>query len=288
MEEFTREDIYKIVEECDDTELYEFVGLTRDNFTLKLLKSNYKKLAKKYHPDRSEKEGTEAIFNLITLAKNVLENEKSKSIYDELLDGKNSLEEQLREGDYDVLVNNQLGKPVTIKKASAEEFMNYIKQKNLEIDPNYYSNNDVMDENEFNDKYISEMSQREELINEIYTEEMKERAEKIKNIEDPKEKQREFNKMFNENVVYNKNDETEIQVYNNNSLINLAAPVTDYSRAFGVGGNIEHFFDLSKPEDPEEIDVDLDKLIENYNKETKEKYPETAKNLYAETTFNVD
>ena len=61
--------------------LYDILGVTPDS-SLKDLKTAYRKLVLKYHPDKED--GSEELFELVTYAYNVLSNEQSRSEYDGL------------------------------------------------------------------------------------------------------------------------------------------------------------------------------------------------------------
>ena len=61
-------------------DLYEVLGLEK-GATVSEIKSKYKKLARKYHPDASEEDTTE-IFQEIAYAKEVLTDEEKRNIYD--------------------------------------------------------------------------------------------------------------------------------------------------------------------------------------------------------------
>lgn len=69
--------------------LYEILGLTREDATEKLIKSQYRKLALKFHPDKQsanatedeKREATEA-FQRLGLAYTILSNPAKKAAYD--------------------------------------------------------------------------------------------------------------------------------------------------------------------------------------------------------------
>lgn len=63
-------------------ELYKTLGI-RKNATQREIKSAYRDLAKKYHPDKSSEDDAADKFNKITNAYNVLNDEEKRVIYDE-------------------------------------------------------------------------------------------------------------------------------------------------------------------------------------------------------------
>ena len=67
-----------VVDPLED-DLYEILGVGK-KATLKQIKSAYRKLSKKYHPDRTG--GDDVIFRRINLAYNVLSNKSSRDLYD--------------------------------------------------------------------------------------------------------------------------------------------------------------------------------------------------------------
>lgn len=60
-------------------DLYEILDISKDNFDLKKLKKNYKKLILRLHPDKTNQD-SEA-FELVNLAYSILKNDNLKTIY---------------------------------------------------------------------------------------------------------------------------------------------------------------------------------------------------------------
>ena len=60
-------------------DLYEILDISKDNFDIKKLKKNYKKLILRIHPDKTNKD-SEA-FELVNLAYSILKNDNLKTIY---------------------------------------------------------------------------------------------------------------------------------------------------------------------------------------------------------------
>jgi len=76
-------------EELDNKDYYEIFSMTRDDFTASRLKTNYYALAKKYHPDKYRKYGSddinrilEDVLNLFNTAYDVLKDPQRKQNYD--------------------------------------------------------------------------------------------------------------------------------------------------------------------------------------------------------------
>ena len=61
-------------------DLYEILDISKDNFDLKKIKKNYKKLILRFHPDKSGEDSQ--AFELINLAYTILKDQKTKIIYD--------------------------------------------------------------------------------------------------------------------------------------------------------------------------------------------------------------
>lgn len=74
------EGLYCGVENC-----YDVLGITRDMTKSEISKA-YRKIARKYHPDRNKEEGAEKIFRLAATAYEVLKDEDSRRDYDYMLD----------------------------------------------------------------------------------------------------------------------------------------------------------------------------------------------------------
>ena len=60
-------------------DLYEILDISKDNFDIKKLKKNYKKLILRLHPDKTNQD-SEA-FELVNLAYSILKNDNLKTIY---------------------------------------------------------------------------------------------------------------------------------------------------------------------------------------------------------------
>ena len=61
-------------------DLYEILDISKDNFDLKKIKKNYKKLILRLHPDKTGEDSQ--AFELVNLAYTVLKDNKLKLIYD--------------------------------------------------------------------------------------------------------------------------------------------------------------------------------------------------------------
>ena len=70
--------------ELDQTTFYSVLGLS-SNATITEISKSYKKLARKFHPDKSKLADTESIFKIIVEAYTVLSDEALKAKYDEKL-----------------------------------------------------------------------------------------------------------------------------------------------------------------------------------------------------------
>ena len=69
--------------ECvTDRDLYEILGIT-PSATQSDIKSSYKKLARKYHPDVNPGQDAQEMFQEIAYAKEILTDEHKRNIYDQ-------------------------------------------------------------------------------------------------------------------------------------------------------------------------------------------------------------
>lgn len=88
------------------TELYEILGL-QPNATDDDIKISYKKLARKYHPDKNKDPDAEEMFKKISHANTILSDSKKREIYDQF--GMDGLQDRMTEGmnPFDIFMNKQ-------------------------------------------------------------------------------------------------------------------------------------------------------------------------------------
>lgn len=61
---------------------YKWLGVSRENFNKQTLASNYRKLARQYHPDKNKASGAQEVFLKITKAFNTLNDDSKRRLYD--------------------------------------------------------------------------------------------------------------------------------------------------------------------------------------------------------------
>ena len=74
--------ILSLVDSVTDRDLYEILGIT-PSATQSDIKSSYKKLARKYHPDVNPGQDAQEMFQEIAYAKEILTDEHKRNIYDQ-------------------------------------------------------------------------------------------------------------------------------------------------------------------------------------------------------------
>ncbi|MGB9620817.1 MAG: DnaJ domain-containing protein [Brevinematia bacterium] len=83
------------MEQIKDKNYYKILGIDR-NATIREIKSAYRKLVMKYHPDVSRSRETEEMFKLINEAYNVLSNPKLRENYDKKLNLEVKVEDNIK------------------------------------------------------------------------------------------------------------------------------------------------------------------------------------------------
>ena len=277
MSEISKEDIKKIIDEGID--IYETLKINKNEFTKEKLKKNYRELAKKFHPDKSDNKNAQSIFELISLCKIVLENDELREMYDDLKE-ENEYDEDENNDDYSKLINDyKTCKNVKINKASNEDFHGFLRSKNLEIDKDYYNpeNINTLTEQQLNNKIYSEMFERNKDITSIFNKETKEKASEFLNISDEKERLEKFNEMFVENIKKDEKDENnnndcldiQLHVPLQNEEIYAKYDVVSYETCFNKNDDnkLEDLFKINISSNPSEMNEDINELIKNYKKE---------------------
>jgi curved DNA-binding protein CbpA len=172
------------IEDIIDIDLYEVLNIEK-NTNDKDIKKQYKKLILKFHPDKNSNTDNNEIYELITLAYNILINKELKVLYDEL---------RLTKSEWDF---------TRLKKESLKTTPNYEKKNfndlnnTYNIKHGYDTNEKILDINDFNKKLYNLIEERKKEIKNYKKLNDKEFKEKFNNIK------RNENKLNNELMPYN-------------------------------------------------------------------------------------
>jgi hypothetical protein len=160
------------IEDIIDVNLYEVLNINDDASEIEI-KKQYKKLVLKYHPDKNQSDADTDIYELVTLAYNILSNKELKKLYNEL---------RLIKWDF-----------TKLKTESLKTTPNYEKKNfnNLNEEYNklhgYNSNEKLLNIKEFNSKLEELIEERKKEITKlkkINKKEFKKEFEKIQRSED--------------------------------------------------------------------------------------------------------
>ncbi len=135
----------------DNFNPYEIIGVSK-KFSLDELKYNYKKIAKKVHPDRG---GNEKIFKLVTLAyKQLLEIYKLKQINKEFNELKTDFQEFRQNQNNEQRRNKKLHNNYNNTDSDSTYIKSYKKKENQDVTNNMGDIfNKIYEENKINDVY---------------------------------------------------------------------------------------------------------------------------------------
>jgi len=165
MDNINIEDIIK-----DDVNLYEVLNINDDASDIEI-KKQYKKLILKYHPDKNQTDTD--IYELITLAYNILSNKELKKLYNEL---------RLIKWDFTKLKTESLKTTPNYEKKN----FNHLNEECNKLH-GYNSNEKILNIQEFNSKLEELIEERKKEITKlkkINKKEFKKEFEKIKRSED--------------------------------------------------------------------------------------------------------
>ena len=89
------EKLEKYLKDLNNENLYKILHLekTKDH---EIIKRAYKKMIKRYHPDKNKEKNTVEIFEKIRKAYEILQNEETKGLYDSYLDRKTKRQSELK------------------------------------------------------------------------------------------------------------------------------------------------------------------------------------------------
>jgi curved DNA-binding protein CbpA len=158
------------IEDIIDVNLYEVLNINDDASDIEI-KKQYKKLILKYHPDKNQTDTD--IYELITLAYNVLSNKELKKLYNEL---------RLIKWDFSKLKTESLKTKPNYEKQN----FNHLNEEYNKLH-GYNSNEKLLNIQEFNSKLEELIDERKKEIiklKKINKKEFKKEFEKIKRPED--------------------------------------------------------------------------------------------------------
>ena len=158
------------IEDIIDINLYEVLNINDDASEIEI-KKQYKKLVLKYHPDKNQTDTD--IYELITLAYNILSNKELKKLYNEL---------RLIKWDFTKLKTESLKTTPNYEKKN----FNHLNEEYNKLH-GYNSNEKLLNIKEFNSKLEELIEERKKEITKlkkINKKEFKKEFEKIKRSED--------------------------------------------------------------------------------------------------------
>lgn len=158
------------IEDIIDVNLYEVLNINEDASEIEI-KKQYKKLILKYHPDKNQTDID--IYELITLAYNILSNKELKKLYNEL---------RLIKWDFSKLKTESLKTKPNFEKKN----FNHLNEEYNKLH-GYNSNEKILNIREFNTKLEELIEERKKEITKlkkINIKEFKKEFDKIKRPED--------------------------------------------------------------------------------------------------------
>jgi len=158
------------IEDIIDVNLYEVLNINDDASDIEI-KKQYKKLVLKYHPDKNQTDTD--IYELITLAYNVLSNKELKKLYNEL---------RLIKWDFTKLKTESLKTTPNYEKKN----FNHLNEERNKLH-GYNSNEKILNIQEFNSKLEELIEERKKEITKlkkINKKEFEKEFEKVKRSED--------------------------------------------------------------------------------------------------------
>jgi curved DNA-binding protein CbpA len=160
------------IEDIIDVNLYEVLNINDEASEIEI-KKQYKKLVLKYHPDKNQSDADTDIYELITLAYNILSNKELKKLYNEL---------RLIKWDFTKLKTESLKTTPNYEKKN----FNHLNDEYNKLH-GYNSNEKLLNIQEFNSKLEELIEERKKEITKlkkINKKEFKKEFENIKRSED--------------------------------------------------------------------------------------------------------
>lgn len=252
-----------------DIDLYSVLCITKETYTIELVKKKYRRLVLKYHPDKNPGEDTTNKQKLIQLAYSILSNETKKALYDQVRDSDVHIE------DYRTMKRNAERDEINIPAISEEEFVRRMREKDQEIDEDYRENqaNKERNKGKMTDEEAQLLMKRNN--DDLLTDDMKEKFQtdynKLNDIKDKDEKAKAFNAMFETMHVGDEDVETQdLMLYNGNTtLMDVGiASTNNYDSMFYQGtGTYEDAFKINNLK--EELDErSLEEQMAEYEAQT--------------------
>ena len=233
---FSDDDIYSL----RNVDLYNILCINKESFSKDIIKKKFKKLILQYHPDKnpSDKQAANK-FILIEIAYKILADPKLKIKYD------NCYEEKEEEDDDFETMKSTKRDDFKYEKISEKNFEEQLRNKNLEMDPDFYDNKRFTDE-EFNNLINENINERNKIAEELKIK-YKNEAAILSSMTNKDEQHDYFNTMFNK-TRSTKNNNSEVMLYGGNAEFfnSSVARVDQYNTMFSDDNTqIENAFEIN-------------------------------------------